>query len=143
MLIKASKTISRDLTIHERLICAIQDGNIPNVKTIIKEGANIKYRGKIQECPLDVAAFYGNVEILKILIEHGADVNALDDIHRSAMDIADQEKNKAAVTYLKSQGGKFNVRFLNLSTFRPCATEMDEYDNKVRKQRALQVANRY
>lgn len=129
------ETEPRVLTTNQKLLGAASSGNIPKIKALIKDGADITFRGNIHECPLDRAAFLGEVEVIKILLEYGADVNAVDDIGRSAMDIADKEKHRDAVEYLKSQGGRFSLSFLNLPDIKPGSSEKEKAKIKPNRRR--------
>jgi ankyrin repeat protein len=59
---------------YDKLIAAIQDNNINEVKKIIKNGGNINENIQDTMPPFLVACDKGNIEIVKFLIEKGSNV---------------------------------------------------------------------
>ncbi len=58
------------------LFLAIYKNNLDNIKTLIKEGANVNETDEDRYTPLHIACQEGNLDIIKYLIKKGAKVNA-------------------------------------------------------------------
>ena len=61
--------------INEALINAAKNGNLKEVKALIKKGADVNAINEDYDNPLDIAIFMENVAIVKLLIDNGVDVN--------------------------------------------------------------------
>ena len=54
---------------------AVEGGDLPIVKLLVKHGAVINARGESGSTPLHTAAARSNLPIVKFLVEHGANIN--------------------------------------------------------------------
>jgi ankyrin repeat protein len=61
---------------------ALNHGRSAVAQVLLKHGADVKARNKINETPLH---FAGNEEVARLLLEHGADANALDIKNRTPL----------------------------------------------------------
>ena len=69
---------------EKELIKACEDGNLENVKSIIKSGGvNINTKNSDGETALIVASSCLYLEIVRYLIKNGADINAKDNNGRT------------------------------------------------------------
>ena len=64
------------MNINEKLMTAVSDNNLEQVKECLAQGADVNAKNSYDKTPLMSACGYNNFEIAKLLIEHGADVNA-------------------------------------------------------------------
>jgi ankyrin repeat protein len=91
------------------LILAAFDGEVEEVRALLKGGANVNIC--TDETPLMAAARKGydaeHVEIVKILLAHGADVNATDPLGSSAVRLAQRKGLSNMVNLLESHGGRY------------------------------------
>nr|MDO8082437.1 ankyrin repeat domain-containing protein [Candidatus Freyarchaeota archaeon] len=59
------------------------EGNAEIARFLIENGADVNYKAKYIETPLNYASMYGHVEIVKLLLDAGADVNKKGDYGRT------------------------------------------------------------
>jgi len=103
----------------EALFEAVDEGNLKEVKALIKEGTSVRKAADINakdrngETPLMLASYYGHIDTVKVLIKNGmsvckaADVNAY--CFRSDMtvlDYASSEGYTEIVKLLRKAGAK-------------------------------------
>jgi hypothetical protein len=62
---------------EEALMAAIRDGNIPEIRSALAQGADVNYRNVHGTSPLDEAVHAGSVEIAELLIDCGAVIDAV------------------------------------------------------------------
>lgn len=55
-------------------------GQVNSAKLLIKSGANVNFRGSVNESPLHLAAANGHHDLVKLLLTYGADANAIDNV---------------------------------------------------------------
>jgi ankyrin repeat protein len=67
--------------IDEQLLTAAEKGNLVQVKTLLKEGAEINAKGVHGETPLMLAARKGHLDMVNFLLGAGADVHARNKKH--------------------------------------------------------------
>lgn len=84
---------SRDLKIpeisdNERLIGAAERGDIPEMRRLLREGANVNFYGENGWTPLTKAATWGQPKAVKLLLEHHADPNIPKSYDYSALCLA-------------------------------------------------------
>ncbi|HEX8844826.1 MAG TPA: ankyrin repeat domain-containing protein [Pyrinomonadaceae bacterium] len=58
------------------LLKAIKRNRTEEALALLKQGADINLKNKLQETPLICAAYAGNIAVAKVLVESGAEVNA-------------------------------------------------------------------
>ena len=87
-----SKTDIKSL--NERLFDAAKEGNIKDIKKLIKQGADVNYeyikeynidflpQTKFYYTPLTIAVKERHIETVQLLIEHGADLNYIDPLDK-------------------------------------------------------------
>ena len=64
---------------REKLHFAAQDGNVGEVKRLLKEGYQPNLFDELGNTPLHYAAMRGHLDVLHVLLAAGADVNAHDE----------------------------------------------------------------
>ncbi|MGI6497154.1 MAG: ankyrin repeat domain-containing protein [Kiritimatiellia bacterium] len=74
-------------TAAKSILDAVRNGNLHEVKQMVRDKALLDKRDAHGRSPLMLAAEQGNVEITKVLIEAGADVNARDRFGFTAVDL--------------------------------------------------------
>ena len=67
---------------NTKLTKACKDGNIEDVKIMLKLGADANGKDIDQWTPLHMAAIKGHFEIAKLLIQNGADIDAKSEYHK-------------------------------------------------------------
>jgi hypothetical protein len=91
------------------LIWAALEGNVEEVKSLLKGGAKVNIF--TDETPLMAAARKGydsnHIEIVELLLAHGADVNATDIYGSSALRLAHRKGLSKMVDLLAAHGGKY------------------------------------
>lgn len=81
-----SPSIAKPLTELERqMFEAVRSGNIAQVKTILKGGADANHKFSLDWTPLMWAAYWGRLEMAELLLDSGADVNAQDQYGATAL----------------------------------------------------------
>jgi ankyrin repeat protein len=66
-------------SMDEELIDAAQKNNLPEVRRLLRAGADVNGKGSILgETPLHEASLEGHVQVVQVLMEHGADIEAQD-----------------------------------------------------------------
>ncbi len=98
-------------SLDQQLIDAIKRGDLNKVIDLIKAGANINTRDKINSwTPLHYAVSGNHFDIVRHLIIHGADVNAKDDYGRTPLHIAAGKGYLEIVKYLVEHGADINAK---------------------------------
>lgn len=92
---------------------AIQKGDLSQVESLIKKGANIEARGEHDFTPLHTAAHGRNIEIVRYLVSKGADVNAVKKAGNAGTPIGWAILNDDLVMakFLKEHGAKVSQKF--------------------------------
>jgi hypothetical protein len=62
----------------EDLLAAVRKGDVPAVKALLDNGANVNAKSPYGATPLFFAADRGNIEMVKLLLQRGADVDVKD-----------------------------------------------------------------
>ena len=82
------------------------------LSSLIKAGANVNQRNKLDLTALHNAVSYGRLENLKILVQNGADVNCADKNKQTPLMEALQWENRSAVKILKDAGATIDQESL-------------------------------
>src|SRR5215475_12368410 len=89
---------------------AVYDGNVAEVKRLIKGGANVSLANNYGATPMGLAAEVGNTEIIKLLLEAGADADSPNpDGQTALMDVA-RTGNVEAAELLVKHGAKIDAK---------------------------------
>lgn len=86
--------------VDARLLAASKSGALPQVRNLIKRGANFKTRSPKNETPLHCAARSGRLALVRYFIDLGADLNARTLRGASVLRFATQSKNRNLVRWL-------------------------------------------
>ena len=73
------------ITADQQLIFATNDNNMPEVKALLKKGANVNAVYENGMTSLMLSCYNRKVDIAKFLVEQGADVNVKDNLCRTAL----------------------------------------------------------
>jgi hypothetical protein len=89
---------------------AASQGDLAQMRLLLKFGADIEYRNRSGETTLGYAASWGQLEAARLLIGVGADVNAIEvdpesGYRATALD-AVATRHPEVAAYLRAQGGK-------------------------------------
>ena len=107
-IIQPSFSQTRDIDMQ--LFRASSEGNLPEVRSLIRKGANVNATQSEGATPLIVAAFSGNLEVLQYLISCGAKVNVRDINGNTAIMQASYFGYLKVVELLVNSGGDPFVR---------------------------------
>lgn len=88
------------------LMQASIEGNLEEVKSLIRNGADINAKDKYGDTALMGASREGNLEVVKFLVQKGANINVKNEDGNTALMEALGEGNLEVVQYLKSKGAK-------------------------------------
>ena len=86
--------------VDARLLAASKSGNLPQVRNLVKRGANVQTRSPKNETPLHCAARSGRSALVRYFIDLGADLNARTLRGASVLRFATQSKNRRLVRWL-------------------------------------------
>ncbi|MBP3556909.1 MAG: ankyrin repeat domain-containing protein [Thermoguttaceae bacterium] len=86
--------------IDARLLAASKSGDLPQVRNLVRRGANVKTRSPKNETPLHCAARSGRCALVRYFVELGADLNARTLRGASVLRFATQSKNRNLVRWL-------------------------------------------
>ncbi|MBQ9799421.1 MAG: ankyrin repeat domain-containing protein [Thermoguttaceae bacterium] len=86
--------------IDARLLAAAKTGDLPQVRNLVKRGANVKTRSPKNETPLHCAARSGYLALVCYFIDLGADLKARTFKGASILRFATQSKNRKLVRWL-------------------------------------------
>ncbi len=102
---------SRDSKGNTPLHCAAKAGRLPEVKALIRCGADINAlsNGRKGEAPLHCAAKAGRLRVVELLIRRGADINALSRVGESPLHVAAWYNNLSVVDVLIRSGADVNI----------------------------------
>jgi ankyrin repeat protein len=91
------------------------DGNVEEVKKLLKKGADPNIKDKYGWTPLHWAASGGHVDVVKLLLVHGADPTVKDEDGRTPLDLARVKGRRKVVSvieeWLRRGGGSSQRRF--------------------------------
>ncbi|WP_257265601.1 ankyrin repeat domain-containing protein [Endozoicomonas sp. ONNA2] len=93
--------------LDEKLLEAVDDGDLASVKAWLEQGADIEARDEYGYTPLFLAVILGNTEILNVLLAEGASVNVR---NRSGQTPLHRACSGEAVTRLLARGADIEAR---------------------------------
>ncbi len=100
---------SDDSSSDNPLIEASKNGNLEEIKELIKNGDDVNAKDKDGDTALILASIYGHSEIIKYLVLNGADVNAKDiDTRTSLMLASVNARDFEIIKYLVLNGADVN-----------------------------------
>ncbi|MGL5029329.1 MAG: ankyrin repeat domain-containing protein [Wolbachia pipientis] len=93
------------IALDEKLLTAVQNGNLNKVKDLTNQNANVNTRDKYSWTPLHWAAYKGHLEVAEFLVKKGADINAAsENLYGSRpIHIAIENNNKNIIEFLLSK----------------------------------------
>ena len=96
----------------EDLLAAVRKGDLPAVKALLDNGANVNAKSPYGATPLFFAADRGNIEMVKLLLQRGADVDVKDTFYGATALTWAAEKERIDILKLllaKSNAGADDV----------------------------------
>jgi len=96
--------------INDDFTNAAMVGNLPQVKSLLDQGADVKARHpQLGKTALSLAVMNGHADVVEFLLEHGADVNTKDDTGTALSDAATYGKEDV-VKVLLAHGANINAK---------------------------------
>ena len=89
---------------------AVYDGNVAEVRRLLKAGANVSLANNYGATPMGLAAEVGNAEIIKLLLEAGADADSPNPEGQTALLAVARTGNVEAAELLVKHGAKVDAR---------------------------------
>jgi ankyrin repeat protein len=89
---------------------AVYEGNVPEVKRLIKAGANVSLANNYGVTPMGLAAEVGNDEIIKLLLDAGADADSPNPEGQTALMEVARTGNVEAAELLVKHGAKIDAK---------------------------------
>jgi N-acetylmuramoyl-L-alanine amidase len=96
--------------VNDRLIIAVNDGNIQAVEDLLTFGADVNLRMTEGITPLFIASQKGHTEIVKLLLEKGAQVDVKDTEGTTPLFIASQKGHTEIVKLLLEKGAQVDAK---------------------------------
>src|SRR5215468_8287390 len=90
--------------------CAVYEGNVSEVKRLIKGGANVSLANNYGATPMGLAAEVGNAEIIKLLLEAGANADSPNQDGQTALMAVARTGNIEAAELLVKHGATVNAK---------------------------------
>ena len=102
---------SEPLTPYEKaLIESAFNGQLADVKVLVKKGASVKATDATKRTALMWAAFKGHTSVVEYLVDKGADINAKDSDNMTALIYAAKGSALQTAEFLLKNGAEVNVR---------------------------------
>jgi ankyrin repeat protein len=89
---------------------AVHDGNVAEVKRLLRLGADLKIANNYGATPMSLAAEVGSTEMLKVLLEAGADPDSPDPDGMTALQAVARTGNVDAARLLVAEGAKVDAK---------------------------------
>ena len=89
---------------------AVYEGNVAEVRRLIKAGANVSLANNYGATPMSLAAEAGNTEIIKMLLDAGADVESANADGQTALLAVSRTGNVDAAKLLIDRGAKVDAK---------------------------------
>ena len=86
------------------LLKSARNGNISEVKRLIKEGVDVNTQDNEGRTALMLTSYFGQTEVTKLLLEQGADIEAQDNEGHTALTLA-TEQGHTDITKLLGEVG--------------------------------------
>ncbi|WP_419198881.1 ankyrin repeat domain-containing protein [Wolbachia endosymbiont of Rhagoletis cingulata] len=92
--------------LDEKLLTAVQNGDLDAVKDLTNQNANVNARDKYSWTPLHWAAFKDRLEVAEFLVKKGADINAEDKgpYGKKPIHVAAENDSKDIIEFFLSKG---------------------------------------
>jgi hypothetical protein len=105
-------------SLDEQLLQAAEDGELDEVKRLVKEGANVNCKDLLERTPLHWAYRYDlmDTEAVSFLVSKGAGVNSKDDQGWTPLHVACRYDRTETVSFLYSKGAGVNAKDDKCST---------------------------
>lgn len=97
---KNNKGKAKDNDLDNKLIEAVEEGNITKISRLIKKGANIETKDQSGRTPLIIASTHNEKFIIDLFLKEGADINATDIHGNTALIISTIANNTESVNLL-------------------------------------------
>jgi ankyrin repeat protein len=105
------KNLAAKGSLEDKLISAVQNGDLKNIKTLIAAGAGLEARDNGDRTALMRAAEKGSADVTRILIDAGADVNARDKFDWTPLFMAADKGHTDIVRILMAAGASDGKNF--------------------------------
>jgi len=92
------------------LLWAVYDGNVTEVRRLLKAGANVTMANNYGASPMSLASEVANTEILKLLVEAGASANSANPEGQTALMAVARTGNVAAAQFLIDRGAAIDAK---------------------------------
>jgi len=92
------------------LLWAVYDGNVAEVRRLLKAGANVTLANNYGASPMSLASEVANTEILKLLVEAGASANSANPEGQTALMAVARTGNVAAAQFLIDKGATIDAK---------------------------------
>ena len=92
------------------LMWAVYEGNVAEVKRLLRAGADVSLANKYGATPMSLAADEGNAEIVKVLLEVGADADSPNADGQTALQAVARTGNVEAARALLDHGAHVDAR---------------------------------
>lgn len=99
-----------NLSFHNRLVDAADNGNLQTVVDTLREGENVDIQGDFGATALMRAAYKGHTHIVELLLSIGADVNIKDEGGATALHFAARAGHKDIADLLIADDAKVNEK---------------------------------
>ena len=103
------KMNKKEILICTKLHSAIEERNLEKTMFLLKSGADVNSKNKLNLAPIHFAVWTGDLRFLKILVEHGADLDAQDLQGFTALHLAVLNNDLKAADYLISNGASISI----------------------------------
>lgn len=98
---------------NDQLIQAASDGNLADIKEVLKNKAEINFREEYGDTALNKAASQGHIEVVKFLVESGADIHNMGGADKTPIMSAAFSGHANIVAYLIEKGAKVSRSMLS------------------------------
>jgi ankyrin repeat protein len=89
-------------TVDRELFEAVEESDLPEIRRLLRVGADVNAKNYHDETPLHEASCEGHAQVVKDLLEHGADIDATDNGGRTPLHLAAMDGHLTVVSELLS-----------------------------------------